>query len=321
MMAVLLEFKQLVQNFYLKYDIYVKAVWKFAVSLLSFLLINTKLGFMPQLRSPLVSLGLAAVCAFLPINMAVLFGALLTIVHAYALSLEICAVIAGILSVMYLLYFRISSKLGYILMLMPLCFVMGIPCAVPLLAGMLYGPAAAVPVGFGTVSYYLLTYMSGNSTSLGVSEAAGNTVKAVSFLGNIISNKEMFLTILAMVLTVLVVYAIRRMAVDYSWEIAILSGGVVNVVIRLLGAFLPGVTLKILSLIPGSIISIILAFVVKFFVFSVDYARTERLQFEDDEYYYYVKAIPKNTIAASEKRVKKIMPQKKQTRVVKKIDS
>ena len=30
--------------------------------------------------------------------------------------------------------------------------------------------------------------------------------------------------------------------------------------------------------------------VLELFLFSVDYARSERLQFEDDEYYYYVKA-------------------------------
>ena len=42
------------------------------------------------------------------------------------------------------------------------------------------------------------------------------------------------------------------------------------------------------------------------FLFSVDYARSERLQFEDDEYYYYVKAIPKVAMTTPEKTVKKI---------------
>ena len=42
------------------------------------------------------------------------------------------------------------------------------------------------------------------------------------------------------------------------------------------------------------------------FLFSVDYARSERLQFEDDEYYYYVKAIPKVSMTTPEKTVKKI---------------
>jgi disulfide oxidoreductase YuzD len=53
----------------------------------------------------------------------------------------------------------------------------------------------------------------------------------------------------------------------------------------------------------------------------VDYTRTERVQFEDDEYYYYVKAVPKNMIAEPKKTVKKIVSQKKQTKTIKRIDS
>ena len=37
---------------------------------------------------------------------------------------------------------------------------------------------------------------------------------------------------------------------------------------------------------------------------NLDYARTERVQFEDDEYYYYVKAVPKKMVASEEKTVK-----------------
>ncbi len=46
--------------------------------------------------------------------------------------------------------------------------------------------------------------------------------------------------------------------------------------------------------------------VLELFLFSVDYSRSERLQFEDDEYYYYVKAIPKVAMTTPEKTVKKI---------------
>ena len=35
----------------------------------------------------------------------------------------------------------------------------------------------------------------------------------------------------------------------------------------------------------------------------MDYSRTERLQFEDDEYYYYVKAVPKAFVSGTDKRV------------------
>ena len=60
------------------------------------------------------------------------------------------------------------------------------------------------------------------------------------------------------------------------------------------------------TVIIGTIVSVLLTLVLEFFVFAVDYSRTERLQFEDDEYVYYVKAVPKVTVAAPEKTVKRI---------------
>jgi hypothetical protein len=58
-------------------------------------------------------------------------------------------------------------------------------------------------------------------------------------------------------------------------------------------------------------VAIIIAFIVEFLVFSVDYTRTEYLQYEDDEYYYYVKAVPKVSVATPEKVVKRINERQK----------
>lgn len=321
MMATLLEMKGFIKRFYAKYDVYVKPVLKFILALTNFLLMNSKVGFMQQLRSPLIAIVLALICAFLPLNATVILGAIVLLAHAYALSLEACAVTAGLLVVMYLLYFRISSKYGILLIITPICFVIGIPYIVPLLGGLLFGPAAAVPAGCGAVIYYLINYMSQNTTSLGTGEIDSGATKVASLVESLINNKEMFLCVLAMVLTVLVVYFIRRLSVDHSWELAIGIGTVVNIVVHLAGALLPDVTVGIVGLLIGSVVSASLAFGVKFFFFSVDYTRTERVQFEDDEYYYYVKAVPKNVIAEPKKTVKKIAAQKKQTKTIKRIDS
>ena len=76
-----------------------------------------------------------------------------------------------------------------------------------------------------------------------------------------------------------------------------------------------------MELIIGSIVALLIAILLKTFALSVDYSRSEHLQFEDDEYYYYVKAIPKNMIAEPKKTVKKIVTQKKQTKTIKRIES
>lgn len=321
MMATLLEVKGFIKRFYERKDVYVKPVLKFILALVNFLLLNSKIGFMQQLKSPVIAVILSLICAFLPLNAMVLLGAAVILAHAYALSLEVCAVTAALLIVMYLLYFRISAKYAIILIITPICFMLGVPYAVPMLGGLVFGPGTAVPAGCGAVVYYLINYMSNNTTSLGTGEVQNGATKVASMVESLVSNKEMMICVLAMMLTVSVVYFIRRLSVDHSWEIAIGIGTVINIVVHLLGALLPDVKIAVLPLILGSIASAVIAFFIKFFVFSVDYSRTERVQFEDDEYYYYVKAIPKNVIAEPKKTVKKIVSPKKPTKTIKRIDS
>ena len=55
----------------------------------------------------------------------------------------------------------------------------------------------------------------------------------------------------------------------------------------------------------------LLASIIQFFEFNVDYNRTEKVQFEDDEYYYYVKAVPKVNVSTPERTVKRINQQKR----------
>ena len=84
------------------------------------------------------------------------------------------------------------------------------------------------------------------------------------------------------------------------------AGAVVSVVILLLGDLTFDTNISVVATILGTVVSLLLAKLVEFFAFNVDYTRTEYVQFEDDEYYYYVKAIPKNTVSKAKHTVKKI---------------
>ena len=64
------------------------------------------------------------------------------------------------------------------------------------------------------------------------------------------------------------------------------------------------------STILGGIVSAGIAWFLQFFIHSVDYTRTSKVQFEDDDYYYYVKAVPKVKVAAPDVRVKRVSAKK-----------
>ena len=290
-MTELLEMKQRLKIFYGKYDVYLKPALKFLLALFAFFMINGQIGFMQKLSGPAVSLLLALLCSFLPVNMIAVFAGLLVCAHAYALSLEVFAMAAGLLAVMYILYFRVSPKYGYVLVLTPIAFLL---------------KACVVPVACGTVFYYLIYYMKNNEAMLASSETEQMTSRLSYLVENVLNNKTVILTVLVFAVVLMIVYAIHRLSADHAWHIAIGAGAVTNIVLFLVGALVMQVKVPIIQLVLGTLVSIVIAMAVEFFVFSVDYSRTEYVQFEDDEYYYYVKAVPKMSIAVSDKQVKKI---------------
>ena len=148
---------------------------------------------------------------------------------------------------------------------------------------------------------------------LGSTQNSTVTEKITYLLDNVLNNKEMLLTVVAFALTIVIVYMIRRMSVDYAWTIAVAAGAVADAIVLLTGSLILGVSPKLLSVIVGGIVSAVLALVLQLTVFSLDYSRTEYVQFEDDDYYYYVKAIPKISVSGAEKNVVKVNSQTKKS--------
>lgn len=253
----------------------------------------------------------ALMSSFLPMNFIIVCAAAFIVLHLYALSME-CAVVALILFlIMALVYFRFSPKDAILVLLMPMCFFLKIPYVVPVCAGLLATPVSAVAVACGVMVYYMVSYVSGNVSGLSALEAEDMAGRFRYVVDGFLKNRTMMVAIAAFVLTVIIVYVIRRLSIDHSWTIAIIAGTIAQMVVLLLGALLMDAEVSTIGIILGSIVSAGIAGIVEFIMFQMDYSRTETVQFEDDEYYYYVKAVPKVILTKPEKTVKKINTQRK----------
>lgn len=310
-MKNLLVMKEHIKRFCGKNEVYLTPLMKFLLAMVSLLLINGNWGYMERLNSFPVVMVAALMCSFLPMNFIILVAALFMLLHLYVLSLECAIVVFAVFLVLFLLYFRFSPKDTLVVLFTPLSFLVGIPYAVPLCMGLIGTPVSAISMVCGVAVYYIMAYISGNDAVFGTAETENAMQKFRMVIDGIMNNKEMLVAIAAFVITLLVVYTIRRLSINYAWTIAMLAGTVVNVVVLLIGDFMLDTNISILATFLGACISLGIAKLLEFFVFHVDYSRTEYAQFEDDEYYYYVKAIPKNMVAAPEKSVKKINTQKR----------
>ncbi len=312
-MTTLLVAKQYIKNFINKYEIYLKPLMKLILALASLMMINSRVGYMHRLDNISIVLIVALMCSFMPMNFIVFVSAAFIMMHFYALSLECAAVTLVLFIVMFLLYFRFSPKDTLVVVLLPMCFVLKIPYVIPLAMGLIGTPASVVSVGCGVVVSYLIGYVADSTTVLSGMEAEDITTRFRFVIDGLLDNKEMVLTIAAFAVTIIVVYMIRRLSIDYAWTIAMIAGAIVNVMILLVGDLMFDTNVSIAGIFVGTIFSVLIVKVLEFFVFHLNYSRVEKVQFEDDEYYYYVKAVPKITVAAPAKTVKRINTPRKRS--------
>lgn len=309
-MTTILLIKEWLKRFYGKFDVYVTAVLKFLGALITIMLINANIGYMDRLKSSAIVAVVALLCSIIPVGGMVLICALLVLAHFYTVSLELAAVALVVFLLMFCLYIRFDSSLGYIVLLTPVLFWLKIPYLMPLLAGLTGGIGAAVPAGMGVIVYFLMDYAKTNAPALSNSTTETMLQNLTMILDGMLQNKLMMVTVAAFVVTTVVVYIIKSLPVDYSWTIAIGAGMVVNMVILLVGELSFDISASVGSMIIGNIIAALIMLALQFFIFSVDYTRTERVSFEDDDYVYYVKAVPKMSVSTPHVNVKKINAQR-----------
>ncbi len=319
-MITLLELKEKLKNFYTDHELLLRPVLKFFAVFFAMMLIKFNIGYMDILNIWPVVLGISILFAFLPWGVIIVSLGVIIIVNIFALSVELTVLVLISILIMILFFFRFTPKEGAFLVVIPLAFFLKIPYIIPIAAGLVCTPVSIVSVSCGTIIYFMLSVISENSAAIKNMSGENSESESINTVIKLISNNnEMILTVIAFAVTIVVVYLIKRAAMNNSWTIAILAGGIADFVIILVGGIILNTENSILWLIVGTVISLLLAYVLQFFVFSVDYSRTEHTQFEDDEYYYYVKAVPKINVTAPEMNVKKINAQRKRKTINKKM--
>ena len=292
-MTILLTCREFFQRIYSRYSMQVTIALKFMLGCFVFHTINTNVGFMESLDNPIVVVGLAALSSFLPLMVMVLSAILLIAAHLYTISIPVMGVTLFIFLILYIFYFRFTPGKTWAILLVPMAFYFEIPFVVPIMFGLLGSPLMIVPAISGTIVYYLLYYIQ-NTESIYAAEGISEMIEVtVYFIENIIMSEYQWLMAFVLGIGVLVVYAIRSRSFDHSWKVAVAAGVVWLFAGIHLGTAFFGIEEPMVALVANLIIAAIVGIILEFFFFRVDYSRTEYLQFDDNEYYYYVKAIPK----------------------------
>lgn len=309
-MTLLLEGKEKIKRLYGKYSYALLPVLKFLLAVIVFRSINAQLNYVDALNSIFVILLLSLISCIMPLNVMVIFGMVLIIGQCYGIGIDVAGFALVLILMMIILYLRFAPQDALVLLLTPVAFRWGIPCAVPIGYGLLRGPSSAVSAGCGVVLYYFMALVGENANILKGTDKDEIFNHLKFLIDGLLRNQLMLISVVAFVTVLLIVNLIRSISINYSWQIAIVAGAVSYLVIMIAGGTLTFSGVSPVSMILGVVGAVVIGLILQFFMFHMDYSRTEHLQYEDDEYFYFVKAVPKIVIAEKDVSVKNITQDK-----------
>lgn len=309
MMMALLTLKSKLKSFYERHYRVVRCIAKACLMVAVLFIITSQLNYQVFLANHWIVLFIAVICAITPDMVSALAVFFVTEIEVFQVSQLLALAILLIVLIYYLLFGRLTSRQSVILASVPILSVLQMGYLVPIVGGLFFSPIM-IPALVSSVFFYFVLR--------GVQEyalAASRMTQESTFfeplkylLDYLRGNTQLYTLLAAFVITFICVYLIRRTKMQYASQIAILVGAILNLSILLFANIFLELNVDLISTIVSIVVCVLIAYIVQFFHLTLDYQGTRKLQFEDDEYYYYVTAVPKIKVAAVDKTVTRIVP-------------
>lgn len=302
-------------------------LFKFVIGIFIFTSIN-RIGFYDptfhkfmkaSIQFPL-TLILSILFATLPLTFN-LFIIIVSIAIQLSSSLVIMVAITLLLLCILFLYARLAPSESFLIIATIVCFLFKIPVLVPLIAGLYFGITAIIPICIGVFLWYLapvvykLLDMESYETLelLSLPDIAKDTY--ITFLNNFLENDAWIYTAIIFTIVLIFVFFTSKMSFNYVKEISLIFGAIINIFSFIICILVANINISILGVFFSTIFSFVIAYIISFFDIALDYNKASKVQFEDESYYYYVKAIPKINLTknSTKKKLKKKVSQSKYT--------
>lgn len=300
----LLNTKEKIHTFYQQKNRWVAPIIKGVLMLL--ILIGTSQMF------PFGALGgrnwligiIALVQAFLPLGTLYYIASAFVLLNLWKIGFDICIAFLMFVTICSICFFRVDNRYSYLAALVPvLCFCrLGI--LVPAVLAMSVGLEVLVPVCSGVIVYYFSLALKDALTLLSGTE--GNRLGVgVAYVGEILlKNQTFFIVLAASFVTVIVTSLLYKLFHENAWLFAAIGGNAVMASAVIIGTLYFKVKLPVWMILAEMLAGILLCFLLELIRGIGDVTRIEKTVFEDDEYIYYVKAVPKIKVTQPEPNVK-----------------
>ncbi|WP_028234336.1 hypothetical protein [Pseudobutyrivibrio sp. MD2005] len=303
-MNAFIRFRDDIRRYILSREMLFLKIWSALVAFIGLMCIKVNFGYNETISKWWISVLIALVCAFFPIQGVSIVLTIVLLIDLLELGAQTALVGLALVIVSYLVCAYFRSKNTYNVAMVPMCYSFNAPYVMALGSGLLSNINEICAVLCGSVTAYYLHIVKDNAAAI-VDETSD--VSVITLLNEqLLRSKMFYFFLVAMAAMFLVVYMLRQSNINMSWIVANLVGVGVEFIIMLAGYSLTSQKAEIPGLVLGNIFVIIVGIILNYFILDLDYSRIEKVQFEDDDYYYYVTAVPKIRIVEEEKEVKKI---------------
>jgi|GEM_PF-1145117 hypothetical protein len=316
-MMLIFELRAKITGIYQKYAFWFNLAARFLLCYVAFSRIRGALNYNPTLGKNVVILALAAICSVIPSTLMVLIAAVYVTLQIYAASgssLIMAITVFALFMVCYCFFIRFTPRYGAAVVATPILQNIGFPYAMPLFLGVFATPVSIVPVCCGIFAYNTIHYVKNN-----IAEATKVTTEAakealedpqgvyMKVLKELVANPAMYVTMLVMAVVIVAVYFVRRIRMDYAFEISIAVGTGLMMLGYIIGDLKYDMGIRVGSMVLSCLICAGIVIFMLFFYRTLQYSAAELVEFEDEDYYYYVKAVPKIKVGAPKRREKRVI--------------
>ncbi len=301
-----------IEEFYYAHKSIMSYVSRVVILFVSLVILREHAGYNTLLTNFLVIILISVLGAFAPFKFFLLVVLAYVTVQMFSISLAIGLVTVIVLAIMYLLFYRYSPEYGIVLILTPILFLIRLELVIPILLAVVAPTISSIAMLFGTVFFYLIKFVDVNAASLTQATGLSELEKGQMLLTGVFSNYEFLYMIITMFAVFMLVHFLKKISINYSSEIAIASGTGLFIILTIASELIFGTitTDNLLGFLIGGIVSGAIVYFMNMIKRPLDYTRTELIEFEDEEYQYYVRAVPKASYEKEIVNVKKINKRK-----------
>lgn len=308
-MAQLVDLKENIFAFYRKNAVYIRPAFKAALAFLLLLFFSRMFGYNSRINKIYIFAVISAMQAVMPVSFIFYISAILIAANLWMVSPEIMFVFLAVIAACWLAVVRIDRRYTLLAVLTPVLFFLKVEYLLPVIAGMVVGIGGVLPVAGGIMVYYISVYTrevsnllattSGNETGLGMQRM----IQLLSI------DRGLLVILVSFCLVVFISAVLYRMFHERAWVFTVIIGNVALALLLLSGRLIFELDYTIWRVFLECILAVGIAGIYQFFRGIGDVSRMEKVSFEDDEYIYYVKAVPKIKVSVTERSVTRIQPE------------